>query len=126
MTHLKELRKQAREKGLKGYSTLCRGDLESLLANGALQRRETVTVKKRSSFSVCEDCLLRRVVTCLIFISDGEEPAPKRFRVEIVKKLVYERLHEDAKQRVYDGDLEFDAETGELVDCAVDYSREWR
>ena len=31
MTYLKELQKQAKERGIKGYSTMCKSDLELAL-----------------------------------------------------------------------------------------------
>ena len=107
MTQLKELRKQAKERGIKGYSTLNKGDLELTLQGKSVPKRlrkNQVSVGTQTDFPVCNDCGLEAYMTHLSFKAD-------------------------AKQRkvVYDGDLEFDAETGEVLGCEVDTTREfWR
>jgi len=99
MTQLQELRKQAKERGLRGYSTMRKDDLCLLLAGKPVAKRlrkNQVSVKTQTDFRVCNDCGLRQ------YIDD-------HLMYKVERKIIY------------DGDLEFDANTGELVGCAVDY-----
>ena len=103
MTQLKELQKQAKERGIKGYSTMNKGDLELALEGKRVPKRlkrNQVSVGTQTDFPICKECALQRYVTHLKFVND-------------------------AKQRkiAYDSDLKFDAETGEVLTYEVDYSR---
>lgn len=98
---MEELRKQARDKGLKGYSKMCKADLQLLLAGKRVPkklRKNQVCVGTQTDFRVCNDCGLEAYMTHLSFKAEAE------------------------KRRIaYDGDLEIDIDTGEIVGCAVDY-----
>ena len=84
-----------------------KGDLQLLLEGKRVPKKlkkNQVCVSTQTDFPVCNDCGLKALMTHLSFKADAEQ-----------RKLAY------------DGDLEFDAETGELVDCEVYYSRrQWR
>ena len=61
MTQLKELRKQAKEKGLRGYSTLCKEDLELLLQGKSIPKKlkkNQVNVSIQTDFPLCHECAL--------------------------------------------------------------------
>ena len=58
MTQLQELRKQAKEKGLKGYSTMNINDLQLLLDGKRVPkklRKNQVSVETQTDFKVCQD-----------------------------------------------------------------------
>ena len=102
---LKELKEQAKEKGLKGYHRMGKRDLQLLLAGKHVPKklkRNQKCVDTQTDFPVCNECGLKAYVTHLSFKADADERK---------RKLVY------------DGDLVFDGETGELVECEVDYNR---
>ena len=72
MTQLKlqELRKQAKERGLRGYSTMDRGELFLLLAGKKVPKRlkkNQVSVGTQTDFLPCNDCGLRAYMTHLSF-----------------------------------------------------------
>ena len=107
MTQLQELRKQARERGLKGYSTLSKDNLERLLQGMPLVKKlksNQVSVGTQTDFPPCKDCALTQLIRDHLMYKD------------------------DARQRrkttVLD-DMEIDVETGEVVGCAVEGMR-WR
>ena len=100
MTQLKELQKQAKEQGIKGYSTMNKGDLELALQGRRVPKRlkrNQVSVETQTDFPICKECALQRYVTHLKFVNE--------------------------RKIAYDGDLKFDAETGEILTYEVDYSR---
>ena len=120
MTQLQELRRQAKEKALKGYSKMGKFDLQLLLAGKRVPkklRKNQVSVGTQTDFRMCDACALEAQIDifCLlppgsyILYSDGR-------RVKIDTTPQQRRIF-------YDGDLEIDADTGEVVGCAVDYSR---
>ena len=104
MTQLKlqELRKQAKERGLRGYSTMDRGELGLLLVGKKVPKRlkkNQVSVGTQTDFPPCNDCGLRALLTHLSFKAD-------------------------AKRRIVaDDGVEIDAETGEVVGYELDHSR---
>ena len=103
MTQLKELRKQAKERGLRGYSTMLKDDLILLLQGKPVPKRlrkNQVSAGTQTAFPVCNQCGLEAYMTHFFFKAD-------------------------AKQRkvIYDGDLEIDAETGEVIGCEVETTR---
>ena len=103
MTQLQELRKQAKEKGLKGYSTMNINDLQLLLAGKRVPkklRKNQISVGTQTDFEACQNCALKNAFTHLEFKSEAKN-----------------------RKIVYDGDLQFDSETGELLGCEVDYSK---
>ena len=103
MTHLKELRQQAREKGLKGYSKMVKADLQLLLAGKRVPKKlwkNQVSVGTQTDFPVCNDCRLKVIVTHLSFKAEAQQ-----------RKIVNV------------DDLEIGIDTGEIVGCEVDYSR---
>jgi len=88
---------EAKERRLKGYSTMGIGDLQLLLAEKrAPKKLRKNQVSVGTHFPPCNACRLEALATHLSF---------------------------KAKQRkiIYDGDLEFDAEIGELLGC--DYEK---
>jgi hypothetical protein len=100
--NLTELRRQAKEQGLKGYSTLCKDDLELLLDGKPVPkklRKNQRSVETQTDFPPCNDCGLKAYMTHLSF------KAQERRRI------------------IHDGDLEIDAKSGEVLGCGVDYSR---
>ena len=105
MTQLRELRKQAKEKGFKGYSTMRVGDLQLLLAGKRVPKRlrkNQVSKETQTDFLVCNDCRQKAYWTRLFFKADANK-----------------------RKVIVDGELEIDAETGEVIGCAVDYGRRW-
>ena len=103
MTHLKELRQQAREKGLKGYSKMVKADLQLLLAGKRVPKKlwkNQVSVGTQTDFPVCNDCRLKVIVTHLSFKAEAQQ-----------RKIVNV------------DDLEIGIDTGEIVGYEVDYSR---
>ena len=104
MTQLKQLRKQAKERGLKGYTQLKKSDLELLLAGKRVPKRlrkNQVSIGTQTDFPPCNGCGLKALVTHLRFKADAEE----RRRI------------------IHDGELEIDADTGEIVGYEVDYTK---
>lgn len=109
MSDVKELRRQAKEKGLKGYSKMGKFDLQLLLAGKRVPkklRRSQVSVGTQTDFPVCNDCGLKAYVTHLSFKADAQR-----------------RKSLTAPTMAYVDDLEIDVDTGEVVGSAVDYSR---
>jgi len=103
MTQLQELRKEAKEKGLKGYSTMRASDLQLLLAGKRVPKKlqkNQVSVETQTGFPLCNECGLKALTTHLRF-----------------------RAAAKARKTVYDGDLEFDEETGELLGCGECYEK---
>jgi len=92
-----ELKKKVKEKSLKGYSTMGVGDLQLLAGKRVSKKlhKNQVSVGTQTDIPPCNACGLEALATHLSF---------------------------KAKERkiVYDGDLEFDAETGELLGCLVE------
>ena len=126
MIKINELKKQAKEKGLKGYSTLCKNDLIRLLDGKPILRRKLISIEKQRNFSVCDDCYLKRYVNSLKFVwRDDKKRIAKNINVQIENQF-FLKMYQDAKEKrniTYDGDLEFDIETGELSGHKIDYSR---
>ena len=95
MTQLRELRAIAKERGLKGYSKMCESDLYLLLVEKSAPRKlckSQVCTQTQTDFPIFNECGLQQLLTHLCF------KAAKESKI------------------VHDGDLEFDAETAELVD----------
>ena len=101
MTHLKELKKKAKEKGLKGYSTACKHELELALRDGILLRKNQKSIGTQTDFLSCGNCKLRHLINSM------KKPKQRENRDKII----------------YDGDLETDGDTGEVLRYGVDYSR---
>ena len=104
MTQLKELRKQAKDQGLRGYSTMRKEDLELLLEGKPVPKRlrkNQVSVGVQTEFLLCKDCELKRVFTRLHFQADAIE---RRKIAEI-------------------DDMRIDMETGKVLGYEVDYVR---
>ena len=103
MTQLQELRKKAKEKGLKGYSSMCKSDLFLLLEGKRIPKRLKKNQKckeTQTDFPICYDCGLKAVMSHLVF-------------------------KDSARRKIaYDGYLEIDADTEEVIGCEVDYSRQ--
>ena len=95
MTQL--LREKAKERGIKGYSVLSKANLELALAGKPIVkelRKNQVCVATQTEFPVCKECALEKLL------------------IEMVKK---------AKRNVIlDGNLEIDADTGEVLRKKVD------
>ena len=84
MIKINELKKQAKEKGLKGYSTLCKNDLIRLLDGKPILRRKLISIEKQRNFSVCDDCYLKRYVNSLKFVwRDDKKRIAKNINVQI-------------------------------------------
>jgi hypothetical protein len=103
---LKEARAEARARGLKGYSTITLAQVEQLLRGEKVlkYRKNQRSVETQTETVECQACALQTVLSRMREKAD----------LEVKKKRV-----------IVDGDLEFDADTGEEVGCAVDYSRYW-
>ena len=65
-----------------------------------VSRKNQVSIGTQTDFPICNDCELKRYVTYFSFKSDAEQ-----------------------RKIVYDGVMEMDAETGEVLGYDVDYSR---
>lgn len=101
MTQLQELKKQAKERGLKRYSKMNVFELQLLLSGKRIPkklRKNQVSVGMQTDFKPCNDCGLRW------YIDDH-----LMYKVDKKRKIIY------------DGDLEFDGETGEL--CGYDVKK---
>ena len=126
MTQIKEVKKQAKERGFKGYSTLCKKDLIRLLDGKPILRRKQIIIEKQRNFSICDDCYIKRYVNSLKFVChDDKKRIAKNINVQIENQF-FLKMYQDAKEKrniTYDGDLEFDIETGELLGHKIDYSR---
>ena len=103
MTQLQDLKKLCKDRGLKGYSTLCKNDLIMLLGGKRVPKRlkrNQVSVETQTDFPPCNECGLKALMTHLIFKANSQ------------------------CKIIYDGELEIDAETGEVVSWGVvDYSK---
>ena len=103
MTQLQDLRKQAKEKGLKGYLTMGVDDLKLLLAGKPVPkklRKNQVSIGTQTDFEMCDECSLKRLVIQLSLKANVEK-----------RKIAYQ-----------DG-LEIDVKTGEVCGYEIDYSR---
>ena len=103
MTQLKELRQQAKVKGIKRYSVMNKDDLILALEGKSIPKRlrkNQVSVGTQMDFPVCSECRVKALVTHLKFKADAE-----------MRKVAY------------DGDMKIDVETGEVLENDVDYSR---
>jgi len=103
MTRLQELKKKAKELGLKGYSTMSVGDLHLLVTGERVPkklRKNQVCRETQTDFRICNDC--------------GQEA--------LFMHLSFKAVARERKV-IHDGELEFDVETGELVGCEVDYGK---
>ena len=73
MTQLKELRQQAKEQGIKGYSVMNKDGLILALQGKPAPkklRKNQVSVGTQTDFEVCDKCSLKRFVTYLKFKAD--------------------------------------------------------
>ena len=100
MTQLKELKKRAKEKGLKGYSIARKHELELALTEGVLLHKNQKSIGTQTEFLSCDNCKLRHLI-------------------ESMKKL----KQCENRKIIYDGDQEIDVDTGEVLRYGVDYSR---
>ena len=93
MTQLKELKRQAKERGIKGYSVLKKDELILALQGKPVPKRlrkNQVSVGTQTDFPICNEC----------FKADAERRQNKV---------------------INDGDMIVDAETGEVLEYDVDY-----
>ena len=107
MTHLKELQKQAKERGIKGYSTMRLGDLQLALQGKRVLKklkRNQVCVPTQTDFPVCNECSLKQYINHLKFKADANQRAA---------------LH----KVVYNEDMMIDVETSAVLGYEIDYSR---
>ena len=99
LTQLQDLIKQAKERGFKGYSTLSKLDLQLLLAGKPVpkkMKKNHVSVGIQTDYRPCVNCGLEAMMTHLSF------KAAAGYRI------------------IYDGDLEIDVATGEVVSCGIE------
>ena len=90
------MRKQAKERGIKGYSVMKKEDLSLALQGKRVPKRlkkNQTSIGSQSDFPVCNECGLKALVTHLCFKADAEE----RRRI------------------IVDEDIEFDVDTGEVL-----------
>ena len=115
MTQLQELRKQAKERGIKGYSVMNKEDLSLALQGKRVPKRlkkNQTSIGTQSDFSVCNECGLKALVTHLSFKADAKDRLP----VGRAKGVAAQRDPVGHQQRrIVDGDIEVDAETGEVL-----------
>ena len=101
MTQLKELKKKAKEKGLKGYSIARKHELELALREGVLLHKNQKSIGTQTDFLSCDNCKLSHLIDSM------KKPKQRENRDKII----------------YDGDQEIDADSGEVLRYRVDYSR---
>ena len=102
MTQLQELKKQAKEKGFRGCSTMNISELQLLLAGKKVPKRlrkNQVSVGTQTDFRPCNECGLLALTTHLGFKADAE------------------------RRVIFDVNEEIDAETGEVLGYALQYER---
>ena len=66
MTQLQELKKRAKEKGLKGYSSLNMYQLQLLLAGKSVPkklRKNQISVETQTDFKSSDECSLKKLAT---------------------------------------------------------------
>ena len=100
---LNELRHAAKEQGLKGYSTLTKENLILALQGKPIVKKLSknhVCIATQTDFPRCVECFMNKLVFQAELMTDQKKPAI-----------------------IYDGDLEIDAETGEVIECGVEYSK---
>lgn len=96
MTQLKELRRQAKKKGLRDCLTLCEDNLEVALQGKLVSkrlRRNQVCQETQTDFPICRECVLQAYITHLKFKTAAEK-----------------------KKIAYINDMEIDVETVEFWD----------
>ena len=100
---LNELRHAAKEQGLKGYSTLTKENLILALQGKPIVKKlgkNQVCIATQTDFPKCGECFVNQLVFQAELKTDQKKPAI-----------------------IYDGDLEIDAYTGEVIGCGVEYSK---
>ena len=107
MTQLQELRKQAKERGIKGYSVMNKEDLSLALQGKRVPKRlkkNQTSIGTQSDFPICNECGLKALVTHLSFKADAKD------------RLAAQRDPVGHQQRrIVDEDIEVDAETGDVL-----------
>ena len=98
MTQLQDLRKQAKERGLKGYYTLSKFDLLAGKPVTKKMKKKQVSVGTQTDFRLCNACGLEAIMMHLCFKAD------------VGREISYD----------YGDDLETDAASGEVVGYGVD------
>ena len=109
MSTLKDLRTKAKEQGLRGYSTMNREQLEQLLKGEKVvkySKKQRHAETQTEDLPQCHDC--EEILACHVC---GLNRA-------------FEQLQHNQRKIVYDGDLTFDADTGELLEPEVSGTRE--
>ena len=100
---LNELRHTAKEQGLKGYSTLTKENLILALQGKPIVKKlgkNQVCIGTQTDFPKCVECFSNELVFQAILKTNQKKPAI-----------------------IYDGDLEVNADTGEVIGCGVEYSK---
>ena len=95
MTQLKELRIQAKEQGIKEYSTMNKSDLVLTLQGKRVPKRlrkNQVSVLTQTDFPICNMCGLQALTLHLCFKADAER-----------------------RKIAYDCDMMVDIDTGEVL-----------
>ena len=95
----KELKEKAKMQGIKGYSTMNKGDFMLALHGVRVPkklRKNQVSVGTQTNFLICNECGLKDLVT---------------------------KLYANQRKIAHIDDMEIDVETGEVLGYEVDYSR---
>ena len=114
MTQLQELRKQAKELGIKGYSGMNKEDLSLALQGKRVPKRLQTSIGTQSDFPVCNECGLKALVTHLSFKADAKDRPPVGRAKGVAAQ--HDPVGHKVQQRcIVDGDIEVDVETGEVL-----------
>ena len=107
---LKELRKEAKERGLKGYSTLSKDQLIQLL-NGEIIKKKLKKNQRcqetQTEFKQCEECALSTMFYQLTLEAERNKIKAERRRRRIVEE---------------DNGVIIDIDTGEVLGMTVETS----